>query len=79
MTTMLEKAAMAAADNVPLNSGDMSPDWECCIDLARAVLMAVREPGADAVQAGMTATGFNWGVSHSSWQAMIDAILSETP
>lgn len=69
MESMLTRASHAVED--ALASDDNHPD-----DIARAVLMAVREPGADAVQAGMTATGFNWGVSHSSWQAMIDAILA---
>lgn len=45
---------------------------------ARAVLMAVREPGDGAVQAGWDAAVDNEGCTpECCWPAMLDAILNE--
>lgn len=70
---MIEKmaTAMRGADRID------PVDQDYYIALARAALQAIREPDANAIQAGMTANGFPWGVAHSTFTAMIDHILSE--
>ena len=73
--TMLERAARAAAYRWFL--GDFEPeaaaaaaanDWTDFEDIARAVLMAVREPSEAMSQAVRTTEG---------WEDMIDFVLNE--
>jgi hypothetical protein len=73
--TSLEKAARALIewDEAQHETGWYGFDPNDAIDIARAVLLAVREPGDDALWAGRainTSADF-------TWVAMIDAILQE--
>lgn len=72
--TPLEKAARAASD------ADMTwafnPDGDRFEHIARAVLMAVREPDASMKRASDKASGDALGLS---WMAVIDAILETQP
>lgn len=86
MTTMLELAARAIHD-ADQRRDPIVPDWEwvsqdAYMSMARAVLMAVREPDGDVVAAGERAA---WDSSNSmpairamsvGFGAMIDAILA---
>lgn len=80
--TMLEKAARAVVDTELLSGG--CPDkMEAALEVARAVLMAVREPELNAVMEAQDAVDEAHDVSLSvfsvseSFTAMIDAILNE--
>ena len=77
MTTMLEKAAMAAAgctEQEWLDDREQYRDaWR---ESARAALQAIREPDTEVVEAGMIAGQFT-GYADLAFTAMIDAILSE--
>lgn len=52
-----------------------------CRDAVRAVLQAIREPSEGMVEEGDAAhaanTGYQYSAVHETWQAMIDAALSE--
>lgn len=79
MTTMLEKATMAAIDAADGPPGDL--DWPAII---RAALLAIREP-SDAVLKTMRDTVPMGGMEAEyvdedagpCWTALIDAILNE--
>lgn len=75
MTTQaLERAIKAIENTVDFRDGWMTP--ESGERTVRAVLMAVREPPSEVVEAGMIAGGFN-GMADLAFTAMIDAILNE--
>lgn len=92
MTTMLERAARAVCELEGLDPDELVsldpaakakglahervPCWTLFEPIARAVLMAVREPPSEVVEAGMIAGGFN-GMADLAFTAMIDAILNE--
>lgn len=85
MTTM-ERAARAAFEAIPQDDWDGSRlTWEAatedqrafCAAIARAVLMAVREPSTDANNFGEWHTQMSGGTASSTFTAMIDAILNE--
>ena len=79
MTRMLEKAARAVS---VIAYGDEGM-WESCVDEARAVLEAIREPDEEMIEAGIEAFRESAGVLVARRDppiilaAMIDAILSE--
>ena len=93
MTTMLEKAAMAVWNPKALGLQDheieqvwmnqAEEDRKLYRGIARAVLMAVREPGVDAALAGATHVVRNmqgnedYFAAKEAFTAMIDAILAE--
>lgn len=85
--TMLEKMARATYAKWIEDVRDLEPAWDALpeshrarmIDASRAALEAIREAGPMIVQVGMRANGFNWGVSRTTFTAMIDAMLAETP
>ena len=77
--TILEKAARAACEA-------NEEDWHAALrvgvtdgyfKIARAVLMAVREPGLDAAKAGMEGVALRSPTA--TWQIMIDATLAQEP
>lgn len=76
----IERMARAIADNVPANSGDLGPDWMCCVGTARAALLAIREPDIGGVfDADPDAPYWYANAASQDFTAMIDAILNETP
>lgn len=74
--TMLERAARAARDDAAIYGADLTVDQAAHV--ARAVLMAVREPSNSVLLAG-EATGDQYeGCDPADcWPAMIDAILAD--
>jgi hypothetical protein len=86
MTTMLEKAAIGLAASM-----DPHQPWEAVpehlkdglIEHARAVLLAIREPDEellDAMDAGIDFTNSDGpSLLASEWRSAIDAILNEKP
>lgn len=76
MTAALNEAAVAACGAAANYHEDT--DWS---EVARAVLMAVREPGDSALSAGSNEGGYDGyrQVQNTPdiWRAMIDAILNE--
>lgn len=79
----LERAARAAYEAWIDDVRDLEPAWcdlpeshrDRLIQSARAVLMAVREPGQKAIDAGYP---LHDGCDPTfTWQTMIDAILGE--
>lgn len=88
MTTMLEKAARAASDYIDQSAAGEFPDDKFTVGLARAVLMAVREPDDGMKDDGEEGYRDNAPDGHSrispyaigkSFTAMIDHILSDKP
>lgn len=79
--TALERMARAIADNVPVNSGDLGPDWMCCVGTARAALLAIREsaPTVRNVDAGVHGYADIVTIYCDGWENLIDAILNEKP
>lgn len=85
MTTMLERAARAVIEaeqdqwDLPAAEWDMKAlEVHGALSIARAVLMAVREPDDATVNAG-SADGWDCNGPAETFTAMIDAILNETP
>lgn len=81
MTPMLEKVARAIAEAYVDKIGgaiEERDDVECGAILARAALLAMREPDSATVLAG-DATGdqYEGCEPEECWPAMIDAILKE--
>lgn len=92
MTTMLEKMALAMWGEM---AGRRDPDIGDYTDGLRAALLAIREPGREVMQAGITAiedahestrdSYESYLVTNAAdyarpgWEAMIDAILNEKP
>ena len=75
MTDALDRAELAAA--VMIDHGQPIYDLDARA-VARAVLMAVREPGLPAVEAVFEAADdLSEGGPLAVWQAGIDAILAE--
>lgn len=90
MTTTLEKAARAAADYIDRSVNCELPDDVFTVGLARAVLMAVREPAQSVVDRGTAQINYDCPAPDDappdddysdnirrSFTAMIDAILNE--
>ena len=87
MTTMLERAARAAIEaeqdqwDLPAGEWDMKAlEVHGALSIARAVLMAVREPDDEVYWVGQLAQeGYvsGPGDAGAAFTAMIDAILSE--
>lgn len=85
MTDMLEKAARAACVEMfgsdglyATKDGVEKPMWPKCLPVARAVLMAVREPDGEVIKAGQLFHGFD-EMPEMNFTAMIDAILAQEP
>lgn len=84
--TMIEKAARALWRADPENYGTEDAMWSSYVDMARAVLLAVREPDEAAVDAAFADMpsdnyGFIWTeegkLQSPAFTAMIDTILEE--
>src|SRR5688572_5024787 len=76
--TPLERAARAVyklGDNGPYGPEDEDEQWHQHVDVARAVLQAIREPSEAMEEAGDSCLGL--ATSPVIWQAMIDAALEE--
>jgi hypothetical protein len=79
--TPIKRAARAIA-----NIEDFGNDrfWQNYQDSARAVLMAIREPSKEIIEAGVKALSdsgvddVRHGDALACWQAMIDAALEES-
>lgn len=80
--TMLEKAARAiCAADVKARGASVDEMWPALsfayLEMARAALLAIRRPDANACEAAERATGISKVLANQSFTAMIDAILSE--
>jgi hypothetical protein len=52
-------------------------DWHSCIDMARASLVALRDPSNEMLEAAIPGLP-DWGDLPEDWRAMIDHVLGES-
>jgi len=83
--TMIEKAARGLWRADPENYGTEDAMWSSYVDMARAVLLAVRQPDSNLAYAATEMHDTYWGYEANgdptgpiaTFSAIIDAILEE--
>jgi len=82
--TPLERAARALVDNYPLDGGESPLAWQEVLPVARAVIVAIREPSEGMLEAAYRDLNLSREDADTpdveitrAWRAMIDALLEE--